>query len=230
MCCRHCWFSSVAYEPTKGAVVLHCVPSCKTRINRQECRGTLLPCAPVHFHCLSAVCSLFTGTREAKQTCQHFKGSFTEQGQVSQSPLHKYNPLQETAQCSCQCCYLFLCGAIWMELSLADLAQARRKNTQKTHKRLQTPWGHSCFDTVLLSRRSSLSWVKFLTLLSGIFRCSVVTPAVHVGVSVCTCEEGGRQLPSRSHLQLQRNCGSFCEWAAWRTNMAMLMLHDCWCS
>lgn len=50
VCCRHCWFSSVAYEPTKGAVVLHCVPSCKTRINRQECRGTLLPCGPVHFH------------------------------------------------------------------------------------------------------------------------------------------------------------------------------------
>lgn len=82
-------------------------------------------------HCLSAVYSLFTGTREAKQTCQHFKGSFTEQGQVSQSPLHKCNPLQETAQCSCQCCYLFLCGAIWMELSFADLAQARWKNTQK---------------------------------------------------------------------------------------------------
>lgn len=103
-------------------------------INRQECRGTLLPWAPVRFHLHTAwplcMCSWATGTREAKWTGLHLQRSFTEQGQVSQSPLHKYNPLEGTTQCSSHSCYLFPCGTIWMELSLVDLAQARRKNTK----------------------------------------------------------------------------------------------------
>lgn len=125
---------------------------------------------------LSAVCSLSTGTREAKWTCQYFKRSFSsEQVQVSQSPLYKCNPLQETSQCSSQCCCLFPCGTIWMELSLVDLAQAGRKNTkkppQKTPNTLRSWLFWHCLLTGYSLLKEELSFlrptgVKFLTLLS----------------------------------------------------------------
>ena len=70
-------------------------------INTQKCRGPYYHELPFisafAVAVFSAVCNLSTGSREARWACQYFKRSFSsEQVQVSQAPVHKCNPLQET--------------------------------------------------------------------------------------------------------------------------------------
>lgn len=165
------WFWSVAYGPMHGAVVLHRVPSCRTRNKQTGVQRDLIAMSSCSFPAPHWLASLQCVARPQEPERQSELVSILKDHSVL-NRFRCHNPhCTNATHCKKHLSvhpsvvtYFRVVQYKWSSPLLILLKQEERTHKKKkNHKRPQTPWDHGPFHTVswlaiLLSRRSSLSW------------------------------------------------------------------------
>lgn len=210
------WFWSVAYGPMHGAVVLHRVPSCRTRNKQTGVQRDLIAMSSCSFPPPHWLASLQCVAHPQEPERQSELVSILKDHSVL-NRFRCHNPhCTNATHCKKHLSvhpsvvtYFRVVQYKWSSPLLILLKQEERtqkKKPQKTPNILRSwPFWHCLLTGYSLVKEElsflRLTGVKFLTLLSGIFQCPMVRPDARVDAGVCTCEEAGRQLTCGSHVQ-----------------------------